>query len=159
MGIFAKGTLLAMVALTAAACAGPTLPENKMDAGDPVARMLHVGLEQLNHDIDELSEHIRHLQQVPPSADPALQALHALNLAGWQLHQQQWLLQREHLVFAAEQIRRAQTNAPEKPRLWGQWTAHEKQFIKSVDELRAQQSTLEKKRFQLESQMLERYFR
>ena len=159
MGIYAKGTLLAVVVLTAAACVGPTMPENQMEAGDPVAGMLHVGLEQPNHDIDELSEHIRHLQQVPPSADPALHALQDLDLAGWQLHQQQWLLQREHLIFAAEQIRRAQTHAPEKPRLWEQWIAREQQFIKSVDELRAQQSTLEKKRFQLESQLLERYFR
>jgi hypothetical protein len=85
--------------------------------------------------------------------------LRALDLSGWQLHLQQWILQREHLMFSVNQIQRVQANPGEKPAIWTQWTDRQQQLVKAMDDLRTQRQTLERKRFEVESQVLGRYFK
>jgi hypothetical protein len=124
-----------------------------------VVEMLHRGILDLDRNIDELNRHIADLQQMPPISDPRVHELRALDLSGWQLHQQQWILQREHLKFSVNQIQQVQANPKEKPAIWTQWTNRQQQFVTALDELRAQRQTLERKRLDVESQVLGQYFK
>lgn len=96
---------------------------------------------------------------MPAITDPRVQELHALDLPGWQLHQQQWVLQREHLTFAVNQIQRVRANPHEKPEILTQWTTRQQHFATALDDLRAQRRTLERKRLEVESHVLEQYFK
>ena len=128
-------------------------------AVDPVVDMLHRGILDLEENVQELNERIAELQHLPPVPDPTVQELRALDLAGWQLHQQQWVMQRERLLFAIHQIQEAQAHPPQRPDLWAQWTARQQQFLTALEELRTQRHALEKKRLAVESELLERYFK
>jgi hypothetical protein len=121
--------------------------------------MLHSGILDLEGNVDELNRRIVEFQQMPPAEDPTAQELRALDLSGWQLHQQQWLVQRERLALAVKQIQRAQAHPSEKPELWAQWTTRQPQFAMVLEDLRAQRHALERKRLEVESRLLERYFK
>jgi len=121
--------------------------------------MLHQGILELNGNIDELNRHIAELQQIPPVSDPRVQELRALDLSGWQLHLQRWMLQREHLIYSANQIQRVRADPREKPAIMTQWTNRRQQFVKALDDLRAQRQMLERKRLEVESQVLGQYFK
>ena len=126
---------------------------------DPVLDMLHRGILDLEENVQELNERIAELQQLPPVPDPTVQELRTLDLAGWHLHQQQWLLQRERLFLAVHQIQQAQAHPPQRADLWTQWTTRQQEFLTALEDLRAQRRTLEQKRLAVESQLLERYFK
>jgi len=96
-------------------CTRPPIEKEPAQSTDPVLGMLYQGIAELNGSIEELNRHISDLQQMPPSSDPNFQELHALDLAGWQLHLQQWMLQRDHLQFSVNQIQRALADPREKP--------------------------------------------
>lgn len=151
--------LIGLGLLAAMGCSGPTMERDGPGSGDAVVEMLHRGILELNENIDELNHHIAELEQMPPVSDPRVQELRALDLSGWQLHLQQWILQREHLIFSVNQIQRVQANPREKPAIWTQWTNRQQQLLKAMDDLRAQRQTLEWKRFEVESQVLGQYFK
>ncbi len=144
--------------LALAGCTGPTVTQERKTA-DPIVNMLHSGILDLEGNVDELNRRIAEFQQLPPAPDPTVQELRALDLSGWQLHQQQWLVQRERLVFAVRQIQRAQAHPSEKEELWTQWTTRQPQFAAVLEDLRAQRHGLERKRIEVESQLLQRYFK
>ena len=146
--------LLALVACSSA----PAIHEVRHPV-DPVVDMLHRGILDLEENVDELNERIAELQQLPPVPDPTVQELRALDLSEWQLHQQQWLVQRDRLFFAVHQIERAQAHPSLRPDLWAEWTARQQQFLTGLEDLRAQRHALERKRLAVESQLLERYFK
>lgn len=150
--------LIGLGLLAAMGCSGPIMERDGPGAGDAVVEMLQRGILELNGNIDELNHHIAELQQMPVS-DPRVQELRALDLSGWQLHLQQWVLQREHLIFSANQIQRVQANPREKPAIGTQWTNRQQQLVKAMDDLRAQRQTLERKRLEVESQVLGQYFK
>jgi hypothetical protein len=143
----------------AVGCAGPTIEKKNAQSADPVLGMLHQGIIELNGSIEELTRHISDLQQMPPVPDPTIQELHALDLAGWQLHLQQWILQRDHLNFSVNQIQRVRADPQEKARIGSQWTDRQQQFVKTLEELTAHRQKLERKRLEVESQVLGQYFR
>jgi hypothetical protein len=151
--------LIGLGLLAAIGCGGPTMEREGGRSGDAVVEMLHQGILELDGNIDELNRHIAELQQMPPVSDPRVQELRALDLSGWQLHLQQWILQREHLKFSVNQIQQVTANPREKPAIGTQWTNRQQQFVKSMDDLRAQRQTLERKRFEVESQVLGQYFK
>ena len=151
--------LIGLGLLAAMGCGGPTVEREGGRSGDPVVEMLHQGILELDGNIDELNRHIAELQQMPPVSDPRVQELRALDLSGWQLHLQQWILQREHLKFSVNQIQQVQANPREKPAIGTQWTNRQQHFVKAMDDLRAQRQTLERKRFEVESQVLGQYFK
>jgi hypothetical protein len=128
-------------------------------AVDPVMDMLHRGILDLEENVQELNERIAELQQLPPVPDPTVQELRTLDLEGWHLHQQQWLLQRERLFLAVHQIQQAQAHPLQRADLWTQWTTRQQEFLTALEDLRAQRRTLEQKRLAVESQLLERYFK
>lgn len=139
-------------------CTGPSIEKEPAQPTDPVLGMLYQGIAELNGSIEELNRHISDLQQMPPSSDPNIQELHALDLAGWQLHLQQWMLQRDHLQFSVNQIQRALADPREKSTVGSQWTDRHQQFVKTLEELSAHRRTLERKRFDVESQVVGQYF-
>ncbi len=140
-------------------CAGPTPEKASAQSSDPVLNMLHQGIVELNGSIDELRRHIADLEQMPTVSDPNIQELHALDLAGWKLHLQQWILQRDHLLFTVSQIQRARADAGQKPRIAGEWNDRQGEFLKTLEELSMNRQKLERKRVEVESQVVGRYFR
>lgn len=145
--------------LVLAGCAGAPAIQEKGHAVDPVMDMLHRGILDLEENVEEFNERIAELQQLPPVPDLTIQELRALDLSGWQLHQQQWLIQRERLFFAVHQIEQAQVHPSQRPDLWVQWTERQQQFLTALEDLRAQRHALERKRIAVESQLLQRYFK
>lgn len=151
--------LIGLGLLAAMGCSGPTVGREGPRSTDPVVEMLHQGILDLNGNIDELNRHITELQQMPAVSDPRVQELRALDISGWQLHLQQWILQREHLMFSVNQIQRVQADPREKAAIWTQWTNRQQQFITALDDFSAQRQTLERKRLEVESQVLGQYFK
>jgi hypothetical protein len=139
-------------------CAGPTERDSASAPEDPILRMLQQGIGELDNNIERLNQHITEMQSVAPVSDPTLQELHAVDLAVWQLHQQQWILQREHLTFTASQVRKAQHAASDKSHIGQQWADRRQAFVTSLDNLRTHRRDLERKRQELEAKLVERYF-
>jgi hypothetical protein len=121
--------------------------------------MLHRGILDLDENVNELNERIAELQQLPPVSDASVEELRALDLSGWQLHQKQWLVQRERLLFTVHQINLSHAHPSQRSDLWAEWTARQQQFQATFEDLRAQRHALERKRLAVESQLLERYFK
>ena len=140
-------------------CAGSPAIQEKRHAVDPVIDMLHRGILDFEENVEELSERIAELQELPSVPDPTIHELRALDLSGWQLLQQQWLVQRGRLLFAVHQIEQAQAHPSKKSDLWAQWTEQQQKFLSDLEDLRAQRHALERKRLAVESQLLERYFK
>ena len=151
--------LVGLGLLAAMGCSGPTVEREGARTTDPVVEMLHRGILELDGNINELNRHIAELQQMPPVSDPRVQELRALDLSGWQLHLQQWILQREHLNYSVNQIQRVQADPRQKPAIWTQWTDRQQQFVTALDDLRTQRQMLERKRVEVESQALGQYFK
>jgi hypothetical protein len=120
--------------------------------------MLHQGIVELDGSIDELRRHIADLQQMPP-VSANIQELQGLDLAGWKLHLQQWILQRDHLVFTVNQIQRARADPGEKSKVAKEWKERQQEFLNTLEELSMHRQTLERKRVEVESQVVEAYFR
>lgn len=140
-------------------CTGPTVEKGRTQSADPVVGMLHQGIIELNGSIEELTHHLSDLQKMPPVSDPNIQELHALDMAGWELHLQQWILQRDHLVFSVNQIQRVRTDPRAKATIGSQWSDRQEQFIKTLEELAANRQKLERKRVQVETQVIGQYFK
>lgn len=151
--------IFGLALLIVVGCTGPTIEKESVQSTDPVLEMLYQGIAELNDSIEELNRHISDLQQMPRNSDPNIQELHALDLAGWQLHLQQWMLQRDHLQFSVNQIQRALADPREKPTVATLWDDRQQQFVKTFVELSSHRQKLERKRFDVESQVVGKYFR
>lgn len=125
---------------------------------DPVLDMLHRGVIDLNESIDELKRDIADLQQLPAVSDPQVQQLHGLDLAAWQLHLQQWVVQRDRLLSSLNFIQQAQASPQDKAAIGDRWSERQAEYLKVIEELRTQRRTIEQKRSDVESQVLRRYF-
>ena len=160
------GTLIIGLALLAAAGCNGTVGTDRVATertvhprADPVLDMLHRGVIELNESIDELKRDIADLQQMPDVTDPRVQQLHGLDLAAWQLHLQQWVIQRDRLLSALSFIQQAQAAPQDKAAIGDRWSERQAEFMKTIEELRTQRRTIEQQRVDVESQVLERYFR
>ena len=148
--------LVGMLAMSVAACArtgqvnpGPIPPD------DPVIGLLSKGIAHLSVNINALSKRMSDAQQMSRGTDPALQELEALDLSGWRLHQQQWILQRDYLVFARDSLQRASSQPEQKKQLLEQWRLHQQQYLKALEELRQQRQNLENKHLEVEARLIE----
>ncbi len=140
-----------------AACAGTGQGTMEpLPPGDPVIGLLNKGITQLNININTLSMRINEAQHASSGTDPVLQELQAVDLSGWQLHQQQWVLQRDHLVFARDTLTRASTSQGEKGSLLNEWRRHRQEYEQALGELRQQRQQLEKKHLAEEGRLIER---
>ncbi len=148
------GTVLA---LSAAACVGSGSAQREPAVtDDPVIDLLGKGITQLSVNIDTVPRRINDVQQESVGTDPALQELQALDLSGWQLHQQQWVLQRDHLVLTRDTLERVQRSQEEKAQLLNQWQLHRRQYVKALENLRQQRHQLESKHLEVEARLIER---
>src|SRR5574340_814986 len=135
-----------VLALGVAACAGTgQIQRDLPPPDDPVIGLLSKGITQLNVNINTVSKRMNDVQQASTGTDPALRELQALDLSGWQLHQQQWVLQRDHLVLARDSLQRASGQPEQKQQLLDQWRQHQQQYVKALEELRQQRQSLENK--------------
>lgn len=146
-----------VLAMSAAACAGTSqIDRERVSPRDPVINLLSQGIAQLNINIAALSKRMSDVQQASGGTDPALQELQALDLSGWQLHQQQWVLQREHLILARELLQKTSKNQGEKGQLLDEWRKHQQGYVQALDELRQQRQSLEGQHIEVEARLIER---
>lgn len=151
--------MIGLAVLTAAGCHGTVTKERKAQQSDAVVDMLHRGLIELNGNIDELKDHIAHLQHMPPVADPRVQELLGLDIVAWQLHLQQWVAQRDHLLYSLASIQRVQAAPQDKATIGREWSNRRADFIKAMGELKIHRHKFEQKRIETESHVLEQYFK
>lgn len=146
-----------VLALGVAACAGTgQIQRDLPPPDDPVIGLLSKGITQLNVNINTVSKRMNDVQQASTGSDPALQELQALDLSGWQLHQQQWILQRDHLVLTRDTLQRGQLSQEEKAQVLAQWQQHRRQYVKALEDLRQQRQQLESKHLEVEARLIER---
>jgi hypothetical protein len=152
--------MISLVLLTAAACHGGSVTkEPPRYKADPVVRMLHEGVIELNGSIEELKRHIADLKQMPIDPNPQVQELQALDLASWELHLQQWMVQRDNLASSLDSIQQAQASPQDKTTIGDRWSERRVQYMKTIEELRNNRRQIEQKRTDVEARVLERYFR
>jgi hypothetical protein len=151
--------IVSLALLAATACdGGAVVKKSRGPKPDPVITMLHQGVIELNENIEELQRHIADLKQMPIDSDPRVQELQGLDLASWELHLQQWIVQRNNLVSSLDSIQQAQMAPQNKAAIRDQWSERRVQFMKTIEELRSNRRKIEQKRTDVESQVLERYF-
>src|SRR6476619_1637991 len=150
--------IVSLVLLTATSCdGGAVVIEPRGPKPDTVITMLHQGVIELNGNIEELQRHIADLKQMPIDSDPRVQELQGLDLASWELHLQQWMVQRDNLVSSLEAIEQAQATPQDKTTIGNQWSERRAHYMKTIEELRSNRRKMEQKRTDVESQVLERY--
>src|SRR5512141_2478515 len=146
-----------VLVMSVAACGGPSqIDREHVSSGDPVIGLLSKGIAQLNVNINALARRMNDVQQASAGADPVRRELQALDLSGWQLHQQQWVLQRDHLVLARDVLQQAYKSQGEKEQLLVQWRQHWKLYVNAIEELRQERQTLERKHLEVEARLVER---
>lgn len=153
------GLLVATILVAAQGCAGTAATREASHPSDVMLGMLDRHLTQLNANIDDLDKRIAGLQRMPETTDSTISEVRALDIAGWQLHQRQWTLQRDHLRFARAQLQRAKANPGDKPPLLEEWNQHEQEYEAALDGFRQQRHELERKRLQVEAQLIQRDLR
>ena len=152
--------MISLLLLTVTACdGGAAVKESRGRHPDPVVNMLHQGVIELNESIEELQHHIADLKEMPIPSDPRVQELQGLDLASWQLHLQQWMVQRDRLVSSLKFIERAQAAPQDRAAIGDQWAERQAEFRKTIEELRTHRRSIEQKRTDVESQVLEQYFK
>ena len=82
-----------------------------------------------------------------------------MDLASWELHLQQWMVQRDNLISTLDHIQEAQVvQQQDKAAIRNQWSERRAHYLKTIEELRSNRRKMEQKRTDVESQVLERYF-
>lgn len=152
--------VVAALAMSVVACSGTSQVNRKTIApDDPVIGLLDKGITQLNLNIETLSKRMNDVQQASAGTDPVLRELQALDLSGWQLHRQQWILQRDHLMLARDLLERSKKIQGEKGPLLDEWSKQRLEYIKAMEDLRHQRQYLENKHLEVEARLVERGLR
>lgn len=155
--------LISLVVLVLQACAAPRdsrdIVEPRHQTPETVMGLLDKHVIELSRNIAGLSDRIADIKNLPETPDPTIRELRALDLAGWELHQQQWILQREHLTYARTQLQEATGSSRDKSRIREEWAKHEQAFEAAMADFRQQRQLIEQKRLQVEAQLIDRYLR
>ena len=115
-------------------------------------------IEELSGNIEKISHRKDFLGEAPKTKDPIMKELRKLDLQGWELHEDQWELQHEHLLFVEDLLKKAKATPASKPQLLEQWRSHEQAYEKSLETYRQQRHVIEEERIQTEGKLVERYF-
>lgn len=153
-----RSVFATMGLLTVLGCVHPAARETVAHSQDPVLARLDQGIQELNENLAHLRRHIAELKNTPVPEDPLIRQLRAFDLSAWQVHEQQWQLQLEHLKFISDRIRQAQATPANKSRLRDEWTRQQQDYMAALQELRDARHELERQRFLVESQVVQRYF-
>lgn len=155
-GVKWRGLVGAIFIMAVAGCAGTNQIEPKhATPGDPVVNLLNNGITQLNLNINALSKRMNDAQEASAGTDPMLQELQALDQSGWHLHQQQWVLQRNHLIFARDILEQAAKNPAEKGPLLSRWREEREGYLKALEKLRQERRRLESTHLDAEARLVE----
>ena len=139
-------------------CAHPAARDTLARSQDPVLARLDQGIMELHENLAHLRGHIADLKNTPVPDDPLIQQLRAFDLSAWRVHEQQWELQLEHLIFISDHIHQAQATPADKSRLRDEWTRQQQKYTATLQQLRDARHDLERQRFLVESQLVQRYF-
>jgi len=139
-------------------CVHPMTQDTAPRSQDPVIARLDHGIMELNENLAHLRRHIADLKNLPILDDPLIQQLRAFDLSAWQVHEQQWQLQLEHLTFISDRIHRAQAAPADRAQLREEWARRQQEYIAALQQLREARHELERQRFLIESQLVQRYF-
>ncbi len=133
------------------------------DKGHPLEEVLedlanHIG--ELTLNIDKLSKEMEFLRsRTPNSKDPLIQDILDLDLKGWEIHQEQWNMELEHLQFTEGLLQKALAHPEEKPQLLQTWLIHKDKYLANLQVYREQRTSIEKQRKQTGAQLVEQYLR
>ncbi len=145
-----------LLAAGIAACTSTGLTASRpVPSDDPVMGLLSRGITQLDINMNALSKRMHDVPQTAIGTDPGLQELQALDLSGWQLHRQQWVLQRDHLALARESLQRAVGHPEQKKQLLDRWREHQQLYMRALEDLRQQRRELEDKHVEVETRLIE----
>jgi len=137
-------------------CAGPaTVSRGTIPPGDPTIGLLNKRITQLTVNLNALSKRMSEAPQMPAESDATVKELRELDLSGWQLHQRQWSLQRDRLVFARDQIEKGQKNPGTKPELLNAWRARQQEYQTELEEVYHERQQLEQKHLEAEARLIE----
>lgn len=117
----------------------------------------HIG--ELTINIEKISDRIEFLRKASPSKDPLIQEVLSLDIRGWELHQEQWKLQLEHLQLTEGLLRNVQGHPEEKSAAFKAWQNHIEKFKTAMHEFRQQRAGVEVSRIETETQLIEQYLR
>lgn len=138
-------------------CAGPTTgTRNTISSEDPALGLLSKRITQLTVNLNGLPKRMSEAPPMPAESDATLQQLRELDFSGWQLHQKQWGLQRDHLVFARDQLEKAQKNPGDKPQLLNTWRQRQQEYQAALEEIHQQRQQLERQHLEAEARLIER---
>ena len=125
---------------------------------DDMLSNLKQHIAELSGNIEKIAHRKDFLGEAPKTKDPIIQKLRKLDLQGWELHQDQWELQHEHLRFVEELLQKVKMNPESKPQLLDKWKSHEQGYEDNLNAYRQQRHVIEEKRIQTEGKLVERYF-
>lgn len=145
--------------LMAAGCTTGTETRPSAEGPRGLPERLEEGIAQLTASIDGLDRRMAARRESPALPEDGLEELETLDYAAWQLRRQQWVLQREHLVLARKLLGQAHASPADKTRFVEQWNAHAREHMALLEDLRQQRQASERKRLQLEAQVIERALR
>ena len=151
--------LIAAFLINIGGCAGLTSNGRNEISSDPLNAMLNQGLAQLRANIERSDNRLKELSAIMGTIDPTIQELRSLDLSGWELHRQQWMLQRDHLQYAKDLLGRVQDHPDQKGTALAEWLEHESHYHQALSEFTTQRATLEKQRVSVEDQLIEDRFR
>lgn len=114
---------------------------------------------ELTINIEKISDRIQFLHEVPDSKDPLIQEVRSLDLRGWELHQEQWKVQRDGLQFTEGLLRKVQDHPEEKPEALQAWLVRLKEFKETMNDYRQQRAEIEVLRIESEVKLIEQYLR
>jgi hypothetical protein len=117
----------------------------------------HIG--ELTVNIEDVAERIEVLRAMPLIDDPIIQELRKLDLKGWELHEEQWRLQLNHLKFTEDLLKKFDAGSGDKAELLKIWINHEREYETALEAYRDKRHGIEGARLQKEGQMIERYLR
>lgn len=151
--------MLVLLLAGAAGCAtgAGTMPAQEGSRGLP--ERLDEGIAQLTASIDGLDQRMAIRRQAAGVPEDGVGELEALDHSAWQLRRQQWVLQRDHLALASKLLRLAGERPNDKARIAEQWNAHAQEHMRLLEDLRQQRQASERKRLEVEAQVIERALR
>lgn len=149
--------LCAVTLFMATSCAAPTSVErHTVPAGDPTVGLLSMRITQLTVNLNRLSKRMTESPPVATDVDSTLKELLELDRSGWRLHEKQWNLQRDYLVFARDHVERAQQNPSKKPQLLDEWRQRRQEYQAALKEIHEQRQQLEQNHLETEARLVER---
>jgi len=155
MNVNGKILMFSIVVMLATGCAGTSMRGSEAAASpDPVMETQDKNIGRLYELIGGLTARIDELEQGPKSPDPILEEIRNTDIAGMKLRKEQLMLFLDHCRFSKKLLRESRANPGDKQKIEEIWNQHQEQLLNKLDELDQKEDALERKRVQLEMQLI-----